>query len=113
MLRTSITNVALWLHDRQCASRCTGPGRTDHANRTQRKLAKKYTAATSLEELATLLHNQMCSAWIERAHGSYYIDRSERFCGAGGQEHIARLVSGPTVAEIAKLIGLSEEAATP
>jgi len=110
---TKAIDVALWLHDKQCASMaagwCDGDGRKDHARRTQRDRAKHYMAATSRDELAKLLHEQMCPAWGERAHGAYYIARSDNWCGPKGRDHIDRLIDGPTVAELAKLIGIEGE----
>ncbi|QDH91703.1 hypothetical protein SEA_PHRAPPUCCINO_25 [Mycobacterium phage Phrappuccino] len=99
-------DIAMWLHDLQCVSRCEGESRKDHARRTQMVNARKYVAATSIDELSALLHEQMCPHWASRGHGAFYVDRADRVCGTDGKEHIERIASGPTVAALAKMIGL-------
>lgn len=108
----AVTAAALWLHDRCCVGYnaprpyCTGEGRIDHARRTQREMARRLHAASTIDELARLLHDAMCPAWLERSHGDYYVARSERLCGPGGDRHVARMAESATVGELAKLVGL-------
>lgn len=108
-MAAKISEIALWLHDRQCVSYasgwCCGDGRKDHAQRTQREPARQMMAAESLEHLATLMHEKFCPLWNERPHGSYFIQRSDAACGEGGSAHAAQMAELTTFKELAGLLG--------
>lgn len=111
---TPTTAVALWLHDRVCAGfnnprrYCTGDGRKRHA-RTQTARARRLVAATTLRDLATLVHDGICPMQMQTAHGGPYVDMRDRACGPDGSAHVDHLATHPAIAELWTLAGHSTE----
>lgn len=101
----------LWLHDAVCHSRAAGNEtdamRADHARRTQGERAKELASATSLEELARIVHDGTCSMWAQQAHGAYYVDKAVRNCGPEGRDHIRHLMGLATITDLAEALGLA------
>lgn len=102
----AVARVAKWFHDRTCMSwddvetdgkwsrsRCARPS---HIAMFKPK-AKQAVAATSIQELAALIHWQTCAADAERAHGEYFEARSDRWCGVNGEHHIAQIAQSVPV----------------
>ncbi|WVW37895.1 hypothetical protein DIMARIA_83 [Mycobacterium phage DiMaria] len=98
-------DVALWLHDRECVSGCEGTDRKEHA-KTQMPSVRKYTSVSSAEELASLMHEEMCAVWVQRMHGGALADRAKSVCGADGERHTGMLVESAMFKELADILGV-------
>lgn len=100
MTDTPLARLTRWFHDARCQSQGPNdPCGNDHV-KLSAPAAKKALAATSLTEFATVVHGQLCSFDIERAHGAYFAERSDRACGMDGERHIAWLASRPAIAAL-------------
>lgn len=97
---TALTDLTLWFHDRVCVGHnsptpyCTGAGRTKHA-RLHRDKAKRALATTTLDEMAELLHSELCPMEMQAAHGAHYVKMRDEACGDNGIRHIAHLRKHP------------------
>lgn len=98
----STSTVAGWFHDRVCRSDdCADPAHIG----LWRTRARAALQCSTLDQLAVLAHDAICSVWHEGAH-PHLSDRSVRACGEGGRRHADWMARTVDVAQLAELCGI-------